>query len=163
LGHGFQGGFGMRKKRPRHTSEFKAEAVSLHHASKQSLQKTALSIGIGKSTLSIGIGKSTLLSWVQQAAIAAGGERPGALTTDERAELIVLRRENRQVKLARDFLKSQRYRSQGNSVMPREMIQAEATIFSITMMCGLLSCSRSGYYAQKKPDSQRSAWTRWAS
>lgn len=86
----------MRKKRPRHTSEFKAEAVSLHHASKQSLQKTALSIGIGKSTLA---------RWVQQAEIAAGGGRPAALTTDERAELILLRRENRRVKLERDFLK----------------------------------------------------------
>jgi hypothetical protein len=47
--------------------------------------------------------------------------------------------------------------------MPREMIQAEAVNFPITMMCGLLGCSRSGYYAQKKTDSQRSASTRWAS
>ena len=86
----------MREKRPRHTWEFKAEAVSLHHASNQSLQKTALSIGMGKSTL---------LMRIQQAEIAADRGRPGALTTDERAELILLRRENRQVKLARDFLK----------------------------------------------------------
>lgn len=33
--------------------------------------------------------------------------------------------------------------------MPCEMIQAEEANFSITMMCGLLGCSRSGYYAQK--------------
>ena len=32
------------------------------------------------------------------------GERPGALTTDERAELRRLRRENRQLKVERDIL-----------------------------------------------------------
>jgi ABC-type bacteriocin/lantibiotic exporter with double-glycine peptidase domain len=67
-------GLDRGRQRPKYTSEFKAEAVSLHHASKQSLQKTALSIGIGKSTLlSIGIGKSTLLRWIQQGEIATGG------------------------------------------------------------------------------------------
>jgi transposase InsO family protein len=45
--------------------------------------------------------------------------------------LILLRRENRQVKLGRNFLKSQRYGSQRDSVMSREMIQAEAVVVDL--------------------------------
>lgn len=45
----------------------------------------------------------TIRNWVQQADRDAG-RRPDGLTTDERAEIMRLRRENRQLKLERDIL-----------------------------------------------------------
>jgi transposase len=43
-------------------------------------------------------------NWISQAG-ADRGERPGVLTSDERAELRRLRREHRQLKVERDFLR----------------------------------------------------------
>jgi transposase len=53
----------------------------------------------------IGIAATTLGKWTTQAEIDAGRGPKGALTTEEHEELIRLRRENRQVKQERDFLK----------------------------------------------------------
>jgi transposase len=86
----------MGQKRPRYTAEFKAEAVMLYHASGKSLTEAARDIGVAKTTL---------VGWVKQAEIDGGRGPKGALTTEERGELIRLRRENRQVKQERDFLK----------------------------------------------------------
>ena len=47
--------------------------------------------------------EQTIRNWIFQAD-ADRGERPGVLTTDERAELSRLRRENRQVKVERDIM-----------------------------------------------------------
>ena len=47
--------------------------------------------------------EQTIRNWIFQAD-ADRGERPGVLTTDERAELSRLRRENRQLKVERDIL-----------------------------------------------------------
>mgnify|MGYP002777169314 CR=1 FL=1 len=47
--------------------------------------------------------EQTIRNWIFQAE-ADRGERPGVLTTDERAELQRLRRENRQLKVERDIL-----------------------------------------------------------
>jgi len=46
-----------------------------------------------------------LRNWVKQAEIDAGKGPNGALTTDERAELVKLRRDNRRLSQERDFLK----------------------------------------------------------
>ena len=86
----------MSRKTPRYTLEFKAEAVRLYHASGKSLTQVARDIGIGKTTLTV---------WVNQGEIDAGRGPKGALTTEEREELVRLRRENRQIKQERDFLK----------------------------------------------------------
>lgn len=48
---------------------------------------------------------NVLRKWVQQAKIDAGQGPEGALTTEERAELTRLRRENRTLQMERDFLK----------------------------------------------------------
>ncbi len=45
----------------------------------------------------------TIRNWADQAA-RDGGQRTDGLTTDERAEMTRLRRENRQLKLERDIL-----------------------------------------------------------
>jgi len=44
-------------------------------------------------------------NWVRQAAVDAGKGPAGALTTDEKAELAALRKENRVLKLEREILK----------------------------------------------------------
>jgi transposase len=46
--------------------------------------------------------EQTIRNWIFQAE-ADRGERPGAMTSDERAELSRLRRENRQLKVERDI------------------------------------------------------------
>ncbi len=47
--------------------------------------------------------EQTIRNWIFQAE-ADRGARPGAMTSDERAELSRLRRENRQLKVERDIL-----------------------------------------------------------
>ena len=48
---------------------------------------------------------SVLRTWVKQAEIDEGNGPEGALTTEERAELTKLRRENRRLAMERDFLR----------------------------------------------------------
>ena len=48
---------------------------------------------------------SVLRNWVKQAEIDGGDGTDGALTTNERAELVKLRRDNRRLEQERDFLK----------------------------------------------------------
>jgi putative transposase len=52
--------------------------------------------------------ETCLRSWVQQAQVDAQPNPQGALTTDEHAELVRLRRELRTVEMERDFLKKRR-------------------------------------------------------
>ena len=86
----------MARKKPKYTAEFKAEAVELVRQGGKSQAEAARSIGVAATTLA---------AWVKQADIDAGKGPQGALTTAEREELIRLRRENRRVKMERDFLK----------------------------------------------------------
>jgi transposase len=86
----------MGKKRPKYTAEFKAEAVALYRQCGKSVSAAARDIGVAATTLS---------AWIKQVDIDEGRGPQGALTSSEREELIRLRRENRQVKMERDFLK----------------------------------------------------------
>jgi len=56
----------------------------------------------------LGITPETLRLWIRQTAVDAG--RQEGLTTDERAELTHLRRENRLLKMERELLKNLRAR-----------------------------------------------------
>ena len=85
-----------KKKRPTYTSEYKAEAVKLALSGDKSIGETARDIGISETALR---------RWIAQAEIDGGNNPSGVLTTAERQELTRLRRELRQVKMARDFLK----------------------------------------------------------
>ncbi len=87
---------GRKKKRPRYTAEFKADAARLACQGDKS---------VGEIARDVGVSETALRRWMQQAEIDEGSGPIGALTTDEREELTRLRRENRQVKLERDFLK----------------------------------------------------------
>jgi transposase-like protein len=74
--------------------EFKADAVAMVIDGERSIADVARSLGLVEQTLG---------NWVRQARVDRG-ERAG-LTTDERAELVRLRRENAQLSMERDLLK----------------------------------------------------------
>jgi transposase len=86
----------MEKKRKRYTAEFKAEAVRVARENKKPIYQQAMDIGVSDTALR---------RWIRQDDIDQGKGPAGALTTEEREELTRLRRENRQVKMERDFLK----------------------------------------------------------
>ena len=82
--------------RRRFTTEFKSEAVRLVEQTGRSCAEVARDLGIQPTNLR---------NWVEQARIDAGKGPPGTLTTEERAELTALRKENRQLKEDREILK----------------------------------------------------------
>lgn len=83
-----------KRKRRAFTKEFKAQAVAIA----RDRGKTADAMA-GELDLT----DMALRSWVWQAEIDAGRGAPVALTTEEREELSRLRRENRTLRMERDF------------------------------------------------------------
>jgi transposase len=85
-----------RPKRPRRafTPEFKAEVVELCQRGDRS---------IGQVARDLDLTETSVREWVRQADVDAG--RREGLTTEERAELARLRRENRILREERDILK----------------------------------------------------------
>jgi transposase-like protein len=85
-----------RRKRRQYTAEFRAEAVRLVNAGDKSLSQ------VGRE---LGVGHQTLWTWVHQAEVDAGKGEPAELTTTEREELRVLRREVARLREEREILK----------------------------------------------------------
>lgn len=85
-----------RKPRRKFTPEFKAEAIKLCSEPGQS---------IGKVAKNLDLTETALRTWVKQAKIDAGNGPSGALTTAEKAELAVLRKEVRELRMEREILK----------------------------------------------------------
>ncbi len=85
----------MAKKRRKFTKEFKAEIVKLV-------------INGGRTVPDVcrqhDLSESAVYQWVKQAQVDRGKGPAGALTTEEKAELSRLRRENRELRRERDFL-----------------------------------------------------------
>ena len=77
-----------------HPPEFRRRAIELARIGDQPLSKIAADLGISDSCLR---------GWVKQADID-DGRQPG-LTSDERAELVALRRKNRVLELEVEILK----------------------------------------------------------
>ena len=90
-----QGGKEPRRERRSFSEEFKAGAVRLVLEEGKSISKTARDLDLTPSALG---------HWVAQARADRTKGKTG-LTTEERAELAQLRKENRQLKLERDILK----------------------------------------------------------
>ena len=86
----------QKRQRRKFTPEFKAEAVRIVHTSGKSVHVVARELDLTETCLR---------AWVQQAEVDAKQDPRGVLTTDERAELVRLRRELRTVEQERDFLK----------------------------------------------------------
>lgn len=84
----------MPRTRPPYPPEFRAEAIRLVKASGEPIRQVAKDLGISDQTLR---------NWVNQADVDAG-KREG-LTTEERAELRQLRKENRKLREEREILK----------------------------------------------------------
>lgn len=85
-----------RRKRRKYTKEFRDEAVRLANVGDKSLTQVSRELGIGHQTL---------WSWVHQAEVDAGKGEPAELTTTEREELRVLRREVGRLREEREILK----------------------------------------------------------
>jgi transposase len=86
---------GKRKKRT-YTDEQRAEAV-----------KIALGSGkpISQAAKDLDVGASVLRHWIKQAQIDKAADPNGPLTSEERAELAKLRRDNKQLEQENAFLK----------------------------------------------------------
>jgi transposase len=89
----------MARKRRRFTKEYKAEAVGLAREG----AKIGKSAGVIAKEL--GLTETSLRAWIKQADIDEGRGPEGALSSDEKAELAALRKENRVLKMERDLLK----------------------------------------------------------
>lgn len=87
----------MKKRaRRKFKAEYKAEVVRLIRDG----DKT-----IGAVSRDLDLTESAVRHWVRQAGIDAGANGTGPLTTAERAELVALRREARQLRMEREILK----------------------------------------------------------
>ena len=85
-----------KRKRRAFTDEFKARTVRL-------VGESGKSIGVVAQELDLT--ESAVRAWVRQTAIDGGQGASGSLTTQEREELIGLRREVRTLRQERDILK----------------------------------------------------------
>lgn len=85
-----------RRARRAFTPEFKAEAVRLCKVGDRTVRDVAKDLDLTETALR---------DWVKRAEIDAGEGPPGALTSDERAELTQLRRENKRLQMEREILK----------------------------------------------------------
>jgi transposase len=86
----------MPKSPPRYPDAFREEAVALVQAGERTIPQIARDLGINEQTLR---------NWVKRAEIDAGRGAPDELTSDERAELVRLRRENRVLQQEKEILK----------------------------------------------------------
>lgn len=85
-----------RRPRRKFTPEFKADVVRLCRTGTETL---------GEVCRRLDLTESAVRAWVRQAEVDEVGGTPSALTTEERKELVRLRRELKQVKMERDILK----------------------------------------------------------
>jgi transposase len=85
-----------RRPRRKFTAEFRTGAVRLVLKEGKRVAQVAHDLGLGQSVLH---------NWVRQAKVDAGHGPAGALTTEERAELARLRKENRELRMDREILK----------------------------------------------------------
>ena len=82
-----------RRARRKFTAEYKAEVVRLVRAGK----------AVGQVARDLDLTETAVRHWVKQAGIDASGGGAGALTTVERAELVALRREAKQLLMEREI------------------------------------------------------------
>jgi transposase len=85
----------MGKRRPPYPAEFRREALSLMRSGARSPRELAADLGCTEQTLR---------NWLRQDE-ADRGERADLLTSDERARLRELERENRTLRAEREILK----------------------------------------------------------
>jgi len=85
-----------RPKRRKFTTEYKAEVVELVRTSGKSAGQVAHDLDLTETAVR---------AWVRQASIDARRDLQGPLTSEERAELVRLRRDLKTTTMERDFLR----------------------------------------------------------
>ena len=80
----------------RYTEEFRAEAVRLLSESSKSARQVAEEIGVNVNSLQ---------AWVKRSKTGGGADMNGAVSITQLEELRALRKENRELRMERDFLK----------------------------------------------------------
>jgi transposase len=85
-----------RRKRRKFTPEYKAEVVKLVRTSGKS---------IGQVSSELELTETAVREWVKRADIDEKKDPNGPLTSEERAEVVRLRRELRTMTMERDFLR----------------------------------------------------------
>jgi len=85
-----------RRKRRKFTPEYKAEVVKLVRTSGKS---------IGQVSSELELTETAVREWVKRADIDERKDPNGPLTSEERAEVVRLRRELRTMTMERDFLR----------------------------------------------------------
>ncbi len=86
----------QRRRRRTFTNEYKAQVVALCKHEGKSPHSVATELGLTATAVR---------AWVRQAKVDAGVGGVGELTTAEREELALLRRENRTLRQERDILR----------------------------------------------------------
>jgi transposase len=89
----------MARKRRSFTKEYRAEAVRVAR------EGAKLGKSPGVIAKELDLTETSLRAWMKQADVDEGRGPEGVLTTDEKAELAALRKENRVLKMERDLLK----------------------------------------------------------
>jgi transposase-like protein len=85
-----------KRKRRKFTAEYKAEVVKLVNASGKS---------VGQVAKELDLTETAVRAWVKRAEIDEKRDPNGPLTSEERAEVVRLRRELRTMTMERDFLR----------------------------------------------------------
>jgi len=85
----------MSKTRPPYPAEFKQEAVRLLRSKARTVKQLAVELGCSEQTLN---------NWLRQDQLDRG-ERQDGLASEERAELVRLRRENKVLQQEKEILK----------------------------------------------------------
>jgi transposase len=85
-----------RRQRRKFDAAFEAEAVRLCKVGDRSIKQVAVDLDLTETALR---------EWVKRADVDSGDNPSAALTTDERAELSRLRRENKRLQMEREILK----------------------------------------------------------
>ena len=85
-----------RRKRREFTVQYKAEIVELVRTSGKTVTQLVKDLDLTPSSIA---------SWVRQSKASIGANQESFISADEKAELLRLRRDNRELKMERDFLK----------------------------------------------------------
>jgi transposase-like protein len=127
------------RTRPAYPSEFRREAIELLRAGRSPRELSE----------SLGVSEQTLRNWRRQDQIDRR-ERDDGVTSDERAELARLRRENTRLRQERDLLKRAAAilrDGERDPVTCYRIVLAEKARTPVSVACELLGVSTSGFYA----------------